>query len=93
MVTGLLSEKVLSVCIFSFHNMASLLALIVSTGFRSCLYHCSLCNFTPNACMCQSVLAQTLYHISLHIFILPVFGTMLKSGQLSQYIADIISKC
>jgi hypothetical protein len=28
----LLSEKVLSVCTFSFHNMASLLALIVSTG-------------------------------------------------------------
>jgi hypothetical protein len=47
MVSGLLPEMVLSVGTSSFHNMASSFALIVSTGFRACLYHCSLCNFTP----------------------------------------------
>jgi hypothetical protein len=51
MVTSLLLETVLSVCTSSFYNMASLFALVVSTGFRACSYRCSLCNFTPNACM------------------------------------------
>jgi len=51
MVTSLLSEMVLSVCNFSFHNMASLLALIVRISFRASSCHCSLCNFTPSACV------------------------------------------
>ena len=67
-MSGLLLGMVLSVCIW-FHHVIILLSWLVSTNFGTCLYQCSLSEFTPIALhMVKFSWEHTLLNVSFNIF-------------------------